>query len=179
MPPRTPGLYYCSVLFSFSFTSCASTYRAVSECSVARVFTRRCISPPGYIWKRAPGAYDPVTYLPTSSRRWLAPMVNRGSVGWANMSTGPNWTARRRALNCTSPPADLPIARPRPVYRGTGPDRLRGAVTDTRLELGARCQIVSKSGRPHLDRHGIGAARRRVQRWLPGRAGRLRVDARS
>ena len=74
-------------------------------------------------------------------------MVNRGSVGWANMSTGPNWTARRRALNCTSPPADLPIARPRPVYRGTGPDRLRGAVTDTRLELGARCQIVSKSGR--------------------------------
>lgn len=43
----------------------------------------------------------------------------------------------------------LPIARPRPVYRGHGEERMKtwGAVADKPLEPGARVQVVARSGK--------------------------------
>ena len=57
--------------------------------------------------------------------------------------------APRPALRFEAGPGDLPIARPRPVSRGTGPDRLKawGAVADTPVAPGDRLQIVAKSGK--------------------------------
>ena len=57
--------------------------------------------------------------------------------------------APRPSLRFEAGPGDLPIARPRPVSRGTGPDRLKawGAVADTPLAPGDRLQIVAKSGK--------------------------------
>ena len=57
--------------------------------------------------------------------------------------------APRPSLRFETGPGDLPIARPRPVSRGTGPDRLKawGAVADTPVAPGDRLQIVAKSGK--------------------------------
>ena len=43
----------------------------------------------------------------------------------------------------------LPLARPRPVYRGHGEERMKawGAVADKPLEPGARVQVVTRSGK--------------------------------
>ena len=86
--------------------------------------------------------------------------------------------APRPSLRFEAGPGDLPIARPRPVSRGTGPDRLKawGAVADTPLAPGDRLQIVAKSGKTWAGTVAecLGAA----AGGGPGDAGRRRVDAR-
>ena len=87
--------------------------------------------------------------------------------------------APRPSLRFEAGPGDLPIARPRPVSRGTGPDRLKawGAVADTPLAPGDRLQIVAKSGKTWAGTVAecLGGRRRW---WPPGDAGRLRVATR-
>lgn len=56
------------------------------------------------------------------------------------------------ALDFDAPPAPddgLPIARPRPIYRGAGADRERawGAVVDKPVRPGERIRMVARSGR--------------------------------